>query len=64
MALVRDGLIDPKQDDNLKIHLVNPNEYVIFPGVLEEGTETTSFDTSWVLVRVNESAPITVILKF
>lgn len=57
VALVRDGVICDKQPDNTHIQLRSPEKGELLPQVLESGRETTRFDASWFIVRVNESAP-------
>ncbi|GIX63734.1 nuclear protein localization protein 4, putative [Babesia caballi] len=59
MALLRDGVVSDSQDDSLVLRIreaAQKNE--ILPQIIESGKEVTSFDPSWFVVRVNDSAPI------
>ncbi|PFH37306.1 NPL4 family protein [Besnoitia besnoiti] len=56
-ALVRDGVICDRQPDDTHIQLRAPAKGELLPQILESGRETTKFDASWFIVRVNESAP-------
>ncbi|UKJ90504.2 hypothetical protein MACJ_001438 [Theileria orientalis] len=59
LALFRDELLDNNQDDDniIKIRKVQHSQEIM-PPIIESGKEVTSFDTSWLMVRINESAPI------
>nr|PVC51602.1 hypothetical protein MACL_00001398 [Theileria orientalis] len=59
LALFRDELLDNNQDhDNIiKMREVEHSQEIM-PPIIESGKEVTSFDTSWLMVRINESAPI------
>ncbi|KFG51958.1 NPL4 family protein, partial [Toxoplasma gondii VAND] len=57
VALVRDGVVSETQPDDTHIQLRSPEKGELLPQVLESGRETTRFDASWFIVRVNESAP-------
>lgn len=59
MALVRDGTISQVQDNPLVISIREPsNKNELLPQIIESGKEVTSFDPSWFIIRVNDSAPI------
>ncbi|ETB56898.1 hypothetical protein YYC_05261 [Plasmodium yoelii 17X] len=57
MSLVKYNLINEIQDDPSHIKLRTPNKYELLPQILEGGKETNKFDTDWLIIRVNDSAP-------
>ncbi|EDO06559.1 nuclear protein localization protein 4 (NPL4) family protein [Babesia bovis T2Bo] len=59
MALLRDGIIADVQPDPMVISMRQPtNKNEVLPQIIESGKEVTSFDPSWFVIRVNDSAPI------
>lgn len=59
MALVRDGTISDMQNDPVVLTIREPRQKnEILPQIIESGKEVSSFDPSWLLIRVNDSAPI------
>eukprot|EP00917_Polyrhabdina_sp_WS-2016_P000584 GHVP01001303.1.p1 GENE.GHVP01001303.1~~GHVP01001303.1.p1 ORF type:complete len:479 (+),score=84.77 GHVP01001303.1:167-1603(+) len=58
LALVRDGVISTKPNDSRHVFLKEAKEHEICPEILQEGKPTKEFDCDWLIVRVNESAPI------
>lgn len=60
MALLRDGLLADPPPDTTHVMVRAAKEAELLPQVLESGKETTKFDADWLVVRVNESAPIKV----
>ncbi|KAK1443717.1 nuclear protein localization 4 like protein [Babesia gibsoni] len=59
MALVRDGTISHVQKDPMVVTIREPSsKNEVLPQIIESGKEVTSFDPSWLIIRVNDSAPI------
>ena len=59
LAFIRDGIIDEtKINDTMHIPVKDGNNGELFPQVLENGRPTNKFDAHWLVVRINESAPI------
>ncbi|KAJ1613507.1 nuclear pore associated protein [Cryptosporidium canis] len=59
MAFIRDKLIDEKGiKDNAHIIIREAEKGEILPQILEKGNSTCKFDAHWLIVRINESAPI------
>ncbi|GFE54896.1 hypothetical protein BaOVIS_023000 [Babesia ovis] len=60
MALLRDGIISDVQPDPMVLRMREPkHKNEVLPQIIESGKEVTSFDPSWFVIRVNDSAPIT-----
>ncbi|VWU52331.1 nuclear protein localization protein 4, putative [Hepatocystis sp. ex Piliocolobus tephrosceles] len=57
MVMLRDNLINAIQTDPSHIQLRTPNKNELIPLILESGAETNKFDTDWLLVRINDTAP-------
>ncbi|OII74071.1 uncharacterized protein cubi_02873 [Cryptosporidium ubiquitum] len=59
LAFLRDKLIDEKGlEDNTNIVIREEEKGEILPQILEKGVSTRKFDAHWLIVRINESAPI------
>ncbi|KAK9171456.1 NPL4 family protein [Cryptosporidium meleagridis] len=59
LALIRDKLIEEKGlKDDTHIVIREEEKGEILPQILEKGVSTRKFDAHWLIVRINESAPI------
>lgn len=58
MALVRDGLALPEQKMPNRIVLRPPKKDELNPAFLENGKIVEAFDVEWVIVRLNDTAPV------
>ncbi|KAF7459026.1 NPL4 family protein [Cryptosporidium felis] len=59
LAFLRDGIIDEKGiNDNTHVVIRNGGKGELLPQILENGSTTNKFDAHWLIVRINESAPI------
>lgn len=59
LALLRDKIIDEKGlKDDTHIVIREEDKGEILPQILEKGVSTRKFDAHWLIVRINESAPI------
>ncbi|AFZ79517.1 hypothetical protein BEWA_023660 [Theileria equi strain WA] len=59
MALLRDGMFSEEQNDIKMVEIRKASSsFEILPQIFESGKEVSSFDSDWLIVRVNDSAPI------
>ncbi|KAH7650331.1 nuclear pore associated (NLP4) with N-terminal ubiquitin domain [Cryptosporidium bovis] len=59
LAFLRDGIIDEtKIGDKMHIPVRDGEKGELLPQILENGKSTKKFDAHWLVVRINESAPI------
>lgn len=59
LAFIRDKIIDEKAiKDNTHVVIREEEKGELLPQILERGVSTRKFDAHWLIVRINESAPI------